>query len=100
MTFCKYDYFNNYNSGSADNVNYSFNLNLWGEIDKEKSKFSLETRNIFLNIAKKEKGPYWPRLTKESGKLNYLAVDWGHYIDEDDEDEAEKGPSRGNMQGK
>ena len=48
---------------------------------------------------KKEKGPYWPRLTKETGKLNYLAVDWAFYIDEDDEDEQAKGPNRDNMQG-
>jgi hypothetical protein len=77
-------------------------MNLYGEINKEDSKFSMETRNVFLNVLKKVKGPYWPRLTKETGKLNYLAVDWAFYIDEDDEDEEgkEKDPKRGNMQGK
>jgi len=81
-------------------VSYFFELNLLHEVVKEESKFSLETRNIFLNIKKKEKGPYWGRLTKETGKLNYLQVDWGHYIDEDDEDEEGKDPKRGNMMGK
>jgi hypothetical protein len=87
-------------SGTADQVNYSFELNLYGEVVKDECKFSLETRNIFLNIKKKEKAAYWPRLTKENGKLNFVAVDWGHYIEEDDEDEEGKEPSRGNMQGK
>lgn len=81
-------------------MNYSFELNLLNEVVKEESKFSLETRNIFLNIKKKETGPYWARLTKETGKLNYLQVDWGHYIDEDDEDDEGKDPKRGNMMGK
>jgi prostaglandin-E synthase len=75
-------------------------LNLYGEVNTEDSKFSLETRNIFLNIKKAESGPYWPRLTKESGKLNFLACDWGYYVDEDEEDELAKDPNRGNMQGK
>jgi hypothetical protein len=36
---------------------------------------------------KKTKGPYWPRLTKKEGKLNWLNPDWNNYIDEDEEDE-------------
>lgn len=56
---------------------------------------------MFLSIVKKVSGPHWPRLTKESGKLNYVMIDWAHYVDEDEEDEqAEKGPNRENMQGR
>ena len=74
-------------------------MNLYAEVNKEESKFSLETRNVFLSIVKKEAGAHWPRLTKESGKLNYVMIDWAHYVDEDEEDEQAKGPNRENMQG-
>jgi hypothetical protein len=37
---------------------------------------------------KKEKGPYWPRLLKAPGKQQWLNVDWGRYIEEEEEDEA------------
>ena len=40
-----------------------------------------------MNIKKKEKGPYWPRLTKNAVKYPWLNLDWGRYIDEDEEDE-------------
>lgn len=44
-------------------------------------------------LAKKDKeASYWPRLIKETGKNNYITVDWNKYIDEDDEkDEGNKG---------
>ena len=51
-------------SGSDKNHTYSLELELFEEISKEDSKYVFATRNIFLNLKKKEKGPYWPRLTK------------------------------------
>lgn len=84
----------------ADKKNkYAFEIEFYDEVVKEDSKFSLGARNIFLNIQKKTKGPYWPRLTKDSKKINWLQVDWTHYIDEDDEDEENKsGPNFANEQ--
>jgi prostaglandin-E synthase len=84
--------------GTADDVNYVFDLTFYGEISKEDSKISLENRNIFLEIKKKTAGPHWPRLTKESGKLNYLHFDFAHFVEEDEEDEEAKDHGR-NMQG-
>jgi prostaglandin-E synthase len=84
-------------SGSDKNHTYSLELELFEEISKEDSKYVFATRNIFLNLKKKEKGPYWPRLTKNTGKLNFLNVDWNLYIDEDDEDEAQPTPNFGNF---
>jgi prostaglandin-E synthase len=85
-------------SGSDNNHTYSLELELFEEISKEDSKYVFATRNIFLNLKKKEQGPYWPRLTKNTGKLNFLNVDWNLYIDEDDEDEASnKNPNFGNF---
>jgi prostaglandin-E synthase len=86
--------------GSDSNHAYGFEIELYDEVLKEESKFSLDSRNIFLNIKKKTKSTYWPRLQKESGKLNWVGIDWKYYIDEDDEDEDSAGPNFGNEQSK
>ena len=84
-------------SGSDKNHNYSLELEFFEEISKEESKYVFASRNIFLNLKKKVKGPYWERLTKSPAKLNFLNVDWNLYIDEDDEEEtAAKSPNFGN----
>lgn len=82
-----------------ENVNFSFELEFYEPVNKEESKYTLESRNIFLNIKKQTKGPYWPRLTKKTDKLNYLSPDWQLYVDEDEEDEDSKAPKLGNEQG-
>lgn len=82
--------------GTDKNHTYAFELELYEEVDKEESKFSLDARNVFLNIKKKTKGPYWPRLMKNQQKLNWVQVDWRYYIDEDEEEEDTKGPNFGN----
>jgi prostaglandin-E synthase len=82
--------------GTDESHKYAFELELYDEVQKEESKFSLDARNIFLNIHKKNKGAYWPRLTKGTQKLNWVGVDWTYYIDEDDEDEETKGPNMAN----
>ena len=87
--------------GSDKSHTYAFEVELYDEVDKEESKFALDTRNIFLNIKKKTKGAYWPRLTKATGKLNWVGVDWRYYIDEDDEDEeTQQGPNMANEHSK
>ena len=86
--------------GTDSNHTYALEIELYDEVIKEESKFSLDSRNIFLNIKKKTRGPHWPRLTKSSGKLNWLQVDWRYYVDEDEEDEESKGPMFGNEHSK
>jgi prostaglandin-E synthase len=86
--------------GSDSKHSYAFELEFYDEVVKEESKFSLDSRNIFLNIKKKTKGPYWPRLTKLSQKVNWIQSDWAYYIDEDEEDEDTKGPNFANEQSK
>jgi cytosolic prostaglandin-E synthase len=85
--------------GTDNNHKYAFEIELYDEVVKEESKFSLDSRNIFLNIQKKTSGPFWPRLTKESKKLNWVQIDWKHYVDEDEEEESEA-PKFGNEQSK
>ena len=40
-------------SGTDGNKNYSFDIELYDEIDISNSKYTLDTRNIFLNLKKK-----------------------------------------------
>lgn len=88
-------------SGSDANHHYSFELELYDEVNKEESKYTLESRNIFLNIKKVNKTSYWPRLTKATGKFAWINNDWQLYIDEDDEEEGDaKVPQFGNEQSK
>ena len=44
-------------------------------------------------IAKKEDGPYWPRLLKDAKKVHWLKADWNKWKDEDEDDEEEGGPA-------
>ena len=74
--------------GTDGTVNYAFDIELYDEISKEESKYTLESRNIFLNLKKKTSGPYWPRLLKDEKKYHWIEVDWAYYADEDEEDEA------------
>ena len=74
--------------GTDGNTNYAFDLELYDEIVKEESKYTLESRNIFLNLKKKTSGPYWPRLNKDGKKYHWIEVDWMYYAEEDEEDEA------------
>ena len=39
--------------GTDGTVNYAFDIELYDEISKEESKYTLESRNIFLNLKKK-----------------------------------------------
>ena len=74
--------------GTDGTVNYAFDIELYDEINKEESKYTLESRNIFLNLKKKTSGPYWPRLIKDEKKYHWIEVDWMYYAEEDEEDEA------------
>lgn len=74
-------------TGVAEGKTYSIDLELFGEVVKSESKWTLDTRNIFLDIKKKTKGPYWNYLNKDKKKHNFIHVDWNRFIDEDEEDE-------------
>jgi len=55
-------------SGTANNKNYHVELEFFGPINPEASKWGVLPRHIQMNIVKKESGPYWERLLKEGGK--------------------------------
>ena len=74
--------------GTDGTTNFAFDIELYDEIVKEESKYTLDSRNIFLNLKKKTSGPYWPRLLKDEKKYHWIEVDWMYYAEEDEEDEA------------
>ena len=83
--------------GTDGTKNYSFEIELYDEIDTENSKYTLDTRNIFLNLKKKKEGAYWPRLTSEKVKYHWIEIDWNYFVDDEDEEEEAKEP---NFEGK
>ena len=76
--------------GTDGTKNYSFEIELYDEIDTENSKYTLDTRNIFLNLKKKKAGDYWPRLTFDKVKFHWIEIDWNYFVDEDEEEEAKE----------
>jgi cytosolic prostaglandin-E synthase len=72
--------------GAAQGAQYELTVPLMHEIDPENTQIAKTPRNIFLIVPKKEIGDHWPRLTKEKGKQNHIQVDWGKYIDQDEEE--------------
>ncbi|GAU87461.1 hypothetical protein RvY_00296 [Ramazzottius varieornatus] len=78
--------------GSSDSKNYDFDLELYAEIDPEKSKYTKGDRVIDCLLQKKDtSAPFWPRLAKASGKQGWLKTDFARWKDEDDADDEEKG---------
>jgi len=71
---------------SGQKVDYDFKLEFYKEIDAEKSKYGVLSRHIPMVIFKKEGGPYWPRLLKDSAKMHWLKTDFDKWRDEDDSD--------------
>ncbi|CAG0881363.1 unnamed protein product [Cyprideis torosa] len=75
--------------GGTEQKLHACNLTFFGQLDPEKSTFTVRPRNIEFTLMKKEAGPFWPRLLKEKGRLPWLKVDFNRWKDEDDEEEEE-----------
>ncbi|GBF94029.1 hypothetical protein Rsub_07297 [Raphidocelis subcapitata] len=70
---------------TGEGTSYSLDLQLYGAVDKDKSKFNTMPRNIVMVLEKTEAGS-WPRLTKESAKGDkHIKVDWDKWVDSDEE---------------
>ncbi|OWT40728.1 hypothetical protein C362_01537 [Cryptococcus neoformans Bt1] len=69
---------------------YSFDLQLWGEIIPEETKKVVTSRAIVLVLKKKEaQAEYWPRLTKEKPNRNWVKTDFSKWVDEDEQEGTE-----------
>ena len=80
-------------TGTDGTNNFAFEIELYDEVVKEESKYTLDSRNAFLNIKKKTSGPHWPRLTKDTVKYQWIQFDWSRYVDEDEENESVSQPN-------
>ena len=65
---------------------YGFNVELFAAVDKEASRWNTKGRNVIFNLKKKE-AESWPRITKEKTKNARINIDWGKWVDSDDEEE-------------
>jgi len=54
--------------------------------EETKKTEPLSTRFIVMKIVKKDK-QFWPRLTKEKAKVNWIKVDFANWRDEDESEE-------------
>ncbi|KAJ7852168.1 HSP20-like chaperone [Mycena olivaceomarginata] len=73
-------------SGNAQIKEYTFNLDLFGEILPEKSSKTLTARSLYLVLHKKEqKVEYWPRLTREKVKNGQIRTDFNKWVDSDEQ---------------
>lgn len=65
-----------------------FDYDLFAEIVPDDCQKNLKGRYPLFVLSKKDQeAEHWPRLTKEKLKTQFINIDWGRYVDEDDEDE-------------
>jgi len=81
-------------TGTASKQEYAVTVELFDEIDPEKSTWVKEGRGVFCTLTKKTQC-FWPRLLKEKRKQHWLSVDFQRWRDEDDSSNDEAGPAAG-----
>lgn len=80
-------YFSAVNEGNTKS--FTLNLDFYDTIVPKLSKHSVNTKGITAILQKSSTQlEYWPRLTKEKGKLFYLKTDFDKWVDEDDQNGA------------
>ncbi|KAI1804505.1 HSP20-like chaperone [Daldinia bambusicola] len=68
---------------------YHLELTFYAEIDPAESKVHHTARNVELKLRKKElNDAYWPRLLKDTKKVQFLKTDFDKWVDEDEQNEA------------
>ncbi|KAI1411171.1 HSP20-like chaperone [Hypoxylon sp. FL1857] len=78
-------------TGHSDTLKKTYHLDLtfYAEIDPAESKVHHTARNVELKLRKKELNEeYWPRLLKDSKKVQFLKTDFDKWVDEDEQNEA------------
>lgn len=86
----------NRGKGGSSQHEYEANLDLFGEIKPDESKWVNRDRGAELVLIKAEEGPYWKRLLKEDKKYHWLKVDFNKWKDEDDSDSEDRFGAGGN----
>ncbi|BES99759.1 CS domain [Nesidiocoris tenuis] len=85
-------------TGGTDKKDHEITINLYKEVDPDKSEKIIRDRNIEVTLKKKDADQgYWPQLTKEKAKHHWLKVDFNRWKDEEssgEEDEEMGGPGK------
>ncbi|XP_060517695.1 prostaglandin E synthase 3 [Cylas formicarius] len=72
-------------TGGLEKKEYEVTINLYNEIDPDKSKSFNRERCIEMILTKAgNKKPYWPALTQDKKKYHWLKCDFNKWHDEDD----------------
>jgi len=70
---------------------YAIDLELFDKVNTDSVKKSLTGKSLNIVVQKKElKIEYWPRLTKDKKKLQFIKTDFSKWVDEDEQDAAEE----------
>ncbi|KIM78150.1 hypothetical protein PILCRDRAFT_75808 [Piloderma croceum F 1598] len=77
-------------SRSTQDIEYSFNLDLYEDVIPEESIQQLTSRSFVIILLKKNKNiSYWPRLSKQKEKLPFVKTDFNRWIDEDEQNDVD-----------
>ncbi|XP_011502566.1 PREDICTED: something about silencing protein 10-like [Ceratosolen solmsi marchali] len=77
--------------GGTEKKMHEITVNLYKEIEPDKTVQSPKGRNFEMLLFKKENGPpFWPRLTKENKRFHWLKSDFNKWLDEDDSEDESK----------
>lgn len=77
-------------TGGQDNKQHDLDLELFGEVKPEESKYMVRGRGAEVVLMKAEpNSPYWKRLLKEDKKQHWLKVDFDKWQEEDESDDEE-----------
>ncbi|GKT36916.1 hypothetical protein ADUPG1_009797 [Aduncisulcus paluster] len=71
-------------TGKSGEKEYSFELELYADVDMEKSGKKVLGRCVEIKLIKAEE-KWWPRLTATRFKAPWLKIDWNKWVDEDEE---------------
>jgi len=85
----------------AKNKNvYGLTIDLFEKIDPEACKYENIGQKYWRILLKKKDsaGKFWPRLTKDKQRLNWLQTDFDHWKDEDESDDEKPGLDGNNFQ--
>lgn len=85
--------------GGMEQKPYEVTINFFKEVNPDKVTQSVKGRNIELVITKKEEGPFWDRLCKETTKFHWLKADFNKWKDEDDSEDEGGAPDFGGLGG-
>ena len=73
---------------SSDNKVHELDLELFGEVKPEESKYMVRGRGAEVVLVKADpEGPYWKRLLKDDKKQHWLKVDFNKWQEEDESDD-------------